>query len=149
MWWKIQYQNYSLLSFTRSGCSYFEHGGASSARLPTQSSAYVFHTQIFLSPSSVLQITNLICGICFLRKVLCYTWFVIICVTRKCVSEFLGTFAKFQRRLLGSSYASVRPSVCPHGTTRLSQNVFSWNLTFKYFSKLCRENLSYIKIWQE
>ena len=44
---------------------------------------------------------------------------------------------------------SVRPSVCPHGTTRLPLDGFSWNFIFPQFSKICRENSSFIKIWQE
>jgi len=55
------------LSFTRSGGSYFGSGGASSVHLPSYSVICVrFYTQIFLSPSSLLQITNLSCGICFI-----------------------------------------------------------------------------------
>ena len=48
-----------------------------------------------------------------------------------------------------SSYLSVRPSVCPHGTTRLQQHGFSWNLIFEYLSKICRENASFSKLWEE
>jgi hypothetical protein len=40
-------------------------------------------------------------------------------------------------------------SVRPHGTTRLLLDWFSWNLIFEYFSEICRENASFIKIWQE
>ena len=36
-----------------------------------------------------------------------------------------------------------------HGTTRLHLEWFSWNFIFEYFSKLCWENLSFIKIVQE
>ena len=43
----------------------------------------------------------------------------------------------------------VCPYVCPHETTRLPLDVFSWNLIFQYFSKICRENSSFFKIWQE
>jgi len=39
---------------------------------------------------------------------------------------------------------SVRPSVCPHGTMRLLREESSWNLI--YFSKMCPENSSVIKI---
>jgi len=39
-----------------------------------------------------------------------------------------------EKRLLTSSCLSVRPSVCPQGTTRLSLDRFLWNLIFKYFS---------------
>ena len=40
---------------------------------------------------------------------------------------------------------SVRPSA---GTTQLPQDGFSLNLLFDDFSKICQENLSFIKIWQ-
>jgi hypothetical protein len=35
---------------------------------------------------------------------------------------------------------SVRPSFCPHGTTRLLLDVFSWNFIFGCFSKNYRDN---------
>jgi hypothetical protein len=41
---------------------------------------------------------------------------------------------------------SVRPSVCPHGTTRLPLDEFLWNLIGEHLSKLCRESPSFIKI---
>jgi len=44
---------------------------------------------------------------------------------------------------------SVRLSVCPHATTLLPLYRFSWNLILQYFSKICLENSSIIKIWQE
>jgi len=44
---------------------------------------------------------------------------------------------------------SVRPSARPYGTTRLPLDRFSWNLIFKDFSKICRENSSFIKIGRE
>ena len=43
----------------------------------------------------------------------------------------------------------VCPSVCPHGTTRLPLEGFSWNLIFKHFSEMCRENSDFFTIWQE
>jgi hypothetical protein len=49
-----------------------------------------------------------------------------------------------EKRLLVSSYLSVRP----HETTRLPVDGFSWNLIFEYFSKVCPENSSFIKLWQ-
>jgi hypothetical protein len=42
-----------------------------------------------------------------------------------------------------------RPSVCPRGTARLLLDGFSWNLIFEYFSKICWENSSLIKIGEE
>jgi len=40
-------------------------------------------------------------------------------------------------------------SVCLHKTSQLPQVGVSWNLIFEYFSKICQENSSFIKIWQE
>jgi hypothetical protein len=45
--------------------------------------------------------------------------------------------------------ASFDISVRPHGKTRLPMDGLSWNLVFPYFSKVCVQNLSFIKIWQE
>lgn len=39
------------------------------------------------------------------------------------------------KRLLPSSWQSVRSSVCPHGVTQFPLDVFSWNFTFKDFWK--------------
>jgi len=47
--------------------------------------------------------------------------------------------------LLVSVSQSVRG---PHGTHRLLLDGISWNLTFDYFSKIRRENLSFIKTGQ-
>ena len=65
----------------------------------------------------------------------------------KCDS-FLGAFAKLQIAII-SLVISVRLSVRPYETTRLSLDGYSWNLIFDYFSKTRRENSSLIKIWQE
>ena len=75
----------------------------------------------------------------------------------------MGAFEK-SRKVTITSVVSVRP----HGTTRLPMPGFSWHSIseyfFKgnketaeeegeeegyYFSKICRENSSLIKIWQE
>jgi hypothetical protein len=56
----------------------------------------------------------------------------------------LGAFAK-----LRNSTISFVISVRADGTTRLPLNWFSWILIFDYLSKICRENSSIIKIWQE
>ena len=41
-------------------------------------------------------------------------------------------------------------SVCPpQRITRLPLQRFSWNLIFKYFLKICRENSSFVKICEE
>jgi hypothetical protein len=45
-----------------------------------------------------------------------------------------------QKQLLASSW----PPVCPHGTTQLPLDGFSWNLIFEDFSKICRENSSFM-----
>jgi hypothetical protein len=73
---------------------------------------------------------------------------------------FFVAFAKLEKRLLNSSCLCVCVCVCvcvrararacvfPHGTTGLPMDGFSWNLIFEDFSKICWENLSFIKIWQ-
>ena len=38
------------------------------------------------------------------------------------------------------------PSVRPHGTTRFPLNGFLWYLLFEYSWKICRVNVSFIKI---
>ena len=53
---------------------------------------------------------------------------------------FIGTFAKLRKSTI-SFVMSVRPHLPLDG--------FSWNLIFEYFSKICRENSSFIKTWQE
>ena len=49
----------------------------------------------------------------------------------------------------GSTKHKELCDVCPHETTRLPLGGFSWNLIFEYFSKICRENSIFIKIWQK
>jgi hypothetical protein len=66
-------------------------------------------------------------------------------------SVVLTVFAKLLKAtssFVMSVCLSVRLSVCPHGTTRLPLDGFSRKLILKYFSKICRENLSFIKMWQ-
>jgi hypothetical protein len=58
---------------------------------------------------------------------------------------FCGALAKFRK----ATIMSVRPSVGPHGSTRLPLDGFVWNLIFEYFSIICRENCSYIKLGEE
>ena len=55
-----------------------------------------------------------------------------------CNMQFLGTFAQLQET-----------APCPHGTTRLPLDGFSWNLIFEYFLKICQEISSFLKIKQE
>jgi hypothetical protein len=45
-----------------------------------------------------------------------------------------------------TSCLSVCLSVCPHGTTGLPLEGFSRNLILECFSKICRNNSSFIKI---
>jgi len=62
------------------------------------------------------------------------------------------TYFRRVRKFAKSVYKlrHVCPSVFPpHGSTRLSYNGFSWNFEFDYFSKMCRDISSFIKIWQE
>jgi hypothetical protein len=41
-------------------------------------------------------------------------------------------------------------SVCPHGTTRIPQNGFSWDSIFEdFFKTACPENSGFVKMWQE
>jgi len=50
-----------------------------------------------------------------------------------------------EKKLLTSSYLSARPSVLPHGTTRLSPDTFSQNFVFEEFRKFkCHYNLKRI-----
>ena len=85
-------------------------------------------------------------------------------------SVILGLFAKFWKRMLDLSclflklstpcifcirvqwallkvyfVMSVCPSVRPDGTTRLLLEGFSWNLIYKYITKICGERSSLIK----
>ena len=45
-----------------------------------------------------------------------------------------------EMQLLGS----LCPSVCTRGTSRLPLDGFSWILIFEHFSKICRENSSFL-----
>jgi hypothetical protein len=44
---------------------------------------------------------------------------------------FIGTFAKLLKATI--SFMSIRPSVCPHGTTRLPLDGFLLNLISEIF----------------
>jgi len=61
---------------------------------------------------------------------------------------FLGAFAKLRKATI-SFVMSVRLSVRPHRTARLPLEGFSRNLVSVYFSKICRKNWSFVKIWQK
>jgi hypothetical protein len=80
---------------------------------------------------------------------------VCVCVC-PCVCEFYKNrikIFKFRRsRKIAKSYYylhQVCPSVHPHGTTQLPLRGFSRNFIFEYFSKICRENSSFLKILHE
>jgi hypothetical protein len=66
---------------------------------------------------------------------------------------FLPCRAAFRRvrEIAKSDYSlrHVRPSVLPHGKTRLLLDGYSWNLILEYFSKICPENSRFIKIGRE
>ena len=59
---------------------------------------------------------------------------------------FKALSQNYEKQLLASSCVpvcpSIRLSVCPHGTTRLPLDGYSWNLIFEYFSKIRRETLA-------
>jgi hypothetical protein len=50
------------------------------------------------------------------------------------------------RRIAKSDLALLCPPISPDGTTRLARRIF---MKFYYFSKMCRENSSFIKIGHE
>jgi hypothetical protein len=58
-------------------------------------------------------------------------------------------FAKLQKATISFIMPACLPvclSVCLYGTTQLPLDRFLWNLQFQYFSKICQENSSFIKI---
>jgi hypothetical protein len=58
---------------------------------------------------------------------------------------FSSAFTKLRKTTI-SFVMSVRPSDRPQGKTRFPLDGFSWNFISEYFSKICRENLSFIQI---
>jgi hypothetical protein len=62
--------------------------------------------------------------------------------------RLLGAFAKLLKVTI-SFVISVHLSVCPHGTTQLPLDRFSWNLIFEYFFKKYQGNSSFFKTGQE
>jgi len=63
----------------------------------------------------------------------------------RCFERILGVFATFQKGAISFVMPvrlSFRPSVRP--SVRFSPDGFSWSLVFEYFSKICRENSSFI-----
>jgi hypothetical protein len=67
------------------------------------------------------------------------------CVLHAFLNTLYAPSKNFEKRLLALSCLSVRP----HGTTRFPLDGLSWNFIFEDFSKICRENSSFIKIWQK
>jgi hypothetical protein len=61
---------------------------------------------------------------------------------------FLGALAKLRKATI-IFVVSGRPSVRPHGITRLLLDGFSWNMIFGYFYKIFRKHSSLFQIWQE
>ena len=68
-----------------------------------------------------------------------YSWQVQMAFVFSKTSRFLGAFAKLEKRLLTSSCLSVRPSAW-NNSAPIGRIL--WNLIFKYFVKICRENSS-------
>ena len=65
--------------------------------------------------------------------------------------QFLSAFAKLRKATITFVMfvrSSFRPSVRME-QSGLPLDGFSWNFVFKYFSKICPENSSFIKIWQK
>jgi len=44
---------------------------------------------------------------------------------------------------------SFVPFALPHGASRLSLDGYEWNFICEHFSKMCRENSRFIKVWQK
>jgi hypothetical protein len=64
------------------------------------------------------------------------------------LKQFSGAFAKLRKATI-SCIMSVRLSVYQCGITWLPPDGFSWNLICQYFSKVYRENSSFVKIWPQ
>jgi hypothetical protein len=66
--------------------------------------------------------------------------------------RLLHSFAKLRKTTISfvtSLPSSVRPSVWPHGITRLPLDKYWGTLIFEDFSKVCRETSRCIKIWHK
>jgi len=63
-------------------------------------------------------------------------------------SCLLCTFAKLRKTII-SFVMSVCPSAPPSVRIEQIDSQFLWYVIFGYFSKNCRENSGFIKIWQE
>ena len=87
-----------------------------------------------------------------------HAWFILVCYRKRSpqfeyrITDplhgeylwFLGAFEKLRKAII-SFVMTVRLSV----TTRLPLETLSRNLVFEYFSKICRENSSFVKMGQE
>jgi hypothetical protein len=62
--------------------------------------------------------------------------------------KLLREFAELRKATV-SFVMSVRLSIRPHGTSRISLNAFPWSLIFEYLSKMCLGNSSFFEIRQE
>jgi len=62
--------------------------------------------------------------------------------------DILDAFTKSQKVTI-SFTVSVYPSIHLHAKTHIPLGKFSWNFIFEHFSKVCRENSTFIKICQE
>jgi len=62
--------------------------------------------------------------------------------------SFLDAFANLWKATI-SFDTSACLSLCPHRTTGLPLDGFSWNFIFEFFSKISQEDSGFIKIWQE
>jgi hypothetical protein len=63
-------------------------------------------------------------------------------------SVSVDAFAQLRKATI-TFVMSVSLSVCPRGKTRFLLNGFSLNLMLQYLSKICRENIHFVKISQE
>ena len=70
-------------------------------------------------------------------------------ILKASTGPFLPLIVKRVRTIAKSFVMSLYLAVRPHATTRLPLDGFSWNLVFEYFSKICSDNTSSIKILQE
>jgi len=64
------------------------------------------------------------------------------CVFREIQTDFLGAFAQLRKSTVTFF---ISPPARPQGT-QLTMDVFSKNIIFEIFSKICPENSSFIKI---
>jgi hypothetical protein len=91
-------------------------------------------------------------GSVFLWKLMCIaqiSWHHILEDSYSHSCENLSPYYSCSHNCKKQLLASSSLSVCPLGTSLLPLNGFSCNLMFENFLKLCQENWSFIKIWQE